>query len=202
MTIWSSKKAALLGLAGLLGACDSPLEKTSGLLSALKPPQDAALPPVPLTQALMMRGGVTLVPPSGYCIDPESLSESFALMGRCDQMGAPTGGAGAPVGVLTVSIARTGEDGPLPSAQQIAQAIDATPPEDVRATADRVIFKTVSLPPSADLAPQHWRGVAKVEGFTIGTALFGPQGQRAVSPEGARVLEQMLERTAAKTSAG
>lgn len=201
MTTWISKKVSFLGLVGLLGACDSPLETSGGLLSALKPPQDAALPAVPLTQAMMMRGQVTLVPPGGYCIDPDSLTQSFALMGRCDLLGAAAGSSAAPAGVLTVSIARGAKDTPLPSAAQVAEAANVSTPQDTRETDDRVIFKTAGTPPSADLASSHWRGVAKIDRFIIGAALFGPEGQRAVSGEGATVLEQMLERTMAETNA-
>ncbi|MEP2919814.1 MAG: hypothetical protein ABJP06_03735 [Sulfitobacter sp.] len=201
MTIWSSKKATALGLVSLLGACDGPLETSSGFLSALSPAQDAALPPVPLTQASMMRGQIALVPPGGYCIDPESLTQSFALMGRCDSLGAATGGSGAPVGVLTVSIARNAKDTPLPDAAQIAEAANVTTPQDTRKTSDSIIFKTAGTPPGPELSSLHWRAVAMIDNFIIGAALFGPEGQRAVSSEGASVLAQMLERTAAKTSA-
>lgn len=201
MTTWTSKQVAVLGLLGLLGACDEALETGGGLLAAIAPPEDTALPAVPLTQALMMGGQLTLVPPAGYCIDPESLSQSFALMGRCDAMGAATGGAGAPVGVMTVSIARSAKNTSLPSATDITEAINVTVPRDTREAPERTIFKTTGTPPSPDLSPQHWRGVAKVGDFTIGAALFGPEGQRAVSAEGASVLEDMLERTTAKTNA-
>ena len=105
MTTWTSKHLIALGLASVLGACEA-MDTGTTLLAGLAPLEDAALPAVPLTQAMMMRGGVTLVPPSGYCIDPESLSHKFALMARCDNMGAATGGEGAPAGVLTVSLTR------------------------------------------------------------------------------------------------
>jgi hypothetical protein len=188
-------------LFSLLGACDASQTDGGGLLANLVPPQDAALPPVPLSQALMMRGQVTLVPPRGYCIDPESLSQSFALMARCDTMGAATGGNGAPIGVLTVSFARNVLNPDLPSAQDVATAFALAPPENSRTAQDSVIFKTTGTAPTADLSPDHWRAVAKVAGFTMGLALFGPEGRRAVSAEGAEVLQETITRTTARTNA-
>lgn len=150
----------------------------------------------------MMRGNVTLVPPSGYCIDPESLSQSFALMARCDILGAATGGEGAPLGVLFVSLAHNVVSPALPTAQDMATAAGVTAPENTRQTNTSVIFRTKGKPPSEDLSPTHWRSVATVGEFTIGASLFGPEGRRAVSTEGASVLEEMIKRTTAKTSAG
>jgi len=200
MTIWICKPLAALAALVLLGACENGGPAT--VLAGLAPPQDAALPAVPLTQALMMRGKVTLVPPDGYCIDPETLSERFALMARCDNMGAATGGEGAPAGLLTVSLVRSGRDAALPSAQDVATTAGLTPPQAAVRTDTSVVFKTTGTPPSPDLAAQHWRAVAKVDRFTMGAALFGPEGRRAVSAEGAQVLGQMIKRTTDKTNAG
>lgn len=201
MTIWTSKPFCVLGVLAFLGACDEALDPST-LLAGLTPPEDAALPAVPLTQALMMRGKVTLVPPAGYCIDPDSLSQSFALMGRCDAMGAATGGPGAPAGLLTVSVARSAAKATLPSAQEIADAANLGPPRDLRESDGKIIFKTTGTAPGTGLAPEHWRAVAKLDRFTIGAALYGPEGRRAVSGEGASLLEEMLKKTSDKTTAG
>ncbi|MCX7565720.1 hypothetical protein OS189_05150 [Sulfitobacter sp. F26169L] len=201
MTTWTSKPLAALGIAVLLSACDAATTG-GGLLDNLKPPSDAALPPAPLTQALMMRGKVTLVPPTGFCIDPESLSQSFALMARCDTLGAATGGAGAPLGMMTVSFARNTKNIPLPSAQEIATASGLGPPLDVRNQDTSVVFKTTGKAPVPDLAAAHWRSVAQVGGFFMGAALYGPEGRRAVSTEGASFLQEMIKRTADKTTTG
>lgn len=201
MIIWTSKTLGALGILAMLGACDSTATG-GGLFAGLVPPQDAALPAIPLRQAMMMRGAVTLVPPPGYCIDPESLSQSFALMARCDNLGAPTGGTGAPVGVLTVSLARSGPDTALPPAAQLAAAAGLAPPAQTRQSPTSVIFQTTGTAPSGGLSPTHWRSFAKVGRFTMGAALFGPDGRRAVSDEGADVLEDMIRLTTEKTKAG
>lgn len=200
MTTWTSKSVAALGMVFMLGACEDFDADT--LLANLTPPTDAALPAAPLTQALMMRGGVTLVPPSGYCIDPDSLTQSFALLARCDTLGAATGPAGAPLGVLTVSIAPLPKDAPLPTPEEIAAAAGASTPTRVRQTSDSVVFKTSGTAPSSDLSAAHWRSAAKIDKYTMGAALFGPEGRRAVSAEGASFLEEMIKRTTEKTNAG
>lgn len=185
----------------MLGACEN-VDGESTLLAGLAPPEDAALPAVPLTQALMMRGNVTLVPPSGYCIDPESLSQSFALMARCDNLGAATGGEGAPAGVLTVSLARNVLNATIPTATEVATAAGMNAPDKVRQTETSVVFRTKGTAPTPDLSSTHWRSVSKVGRFTMGASLFGPEGRRAVTNDGATLLEEMIKRTTDKTTTG
>jgi hypothetical protein len=199
MNTWNSKPIAALSIIVLLSACDVTDTGTS-LLANITPPADAALPAVPLTQALMMRGNVTLVPPNGYCIDAESLSQSFALMARCDTLGAATGGAGAPTGVLTVSLTRSKKNADLPTPQEVTTATGLGTPENTRTKDSSVVFKTTGSAPSPDLSPEHWRSVSKIGNYIMGAALFGPKDRRAVSPEGADLLEEMIKRTMAKTN--
>ncbi|KIN74652.1 Dihydroxy-acid dehydratase [Sulfitobacter guttiformis KCTC 32187] len=149
-----------------------------------------------------MRGNVTLVPPAGYCIDPDSLSQSFALMARCDNLGAATGGEGAPAGVLSVSLARSSADTPLPTAQDLAKAAGVATPRETRQSNSSIIFKTTGPAPAGGLSPHHWRSVAQVGNFIMSASLFGPIDKRAVSEEGATVLEEMISRTSDKTKAG
>ena len=201
MTTWTCKPLAALSLLCVLSACDD-VTGGDGLLTSLTPPEDAALPAVPLTQALMMRGSMTLVPPNGYCIDPESLTQSFALMARCDALGSSNDSGNAPVGVMTVSLARNALSPALPSAQELAAASSLGTPTDARQSEQSVVFQTTGTPPSSDFSPTHWRSVSKVGRITMGAALFGPTGQRAVSAAGADLLEEMISRTTAQTSAG
>jgi len=171
------------------------------LLAGLTSPQGNAAP-APLVRAAMMNGNVALMPPAGYCIDPESLSQSFALMARCDTMGVAAGSMGAPAGVLTVSLSRRTPGTPLPTAQDLTAAAGLGAPQNTRRGEASVIFRTTGTAPAPDLAPLHWRALAQVDGFVIGAALYGPEGLRAVSEEGAEVLEDMISRTIAQTAAG
>jgi hypothetical protein len=184
----------------MLSACEG-MDTGTGLLASLASPDDAALPAVPLTQASMMRGNVTLVPPSGYCIDADSLTQSFALMARCDALGAATGGFGAPAGILTVSLSRSVKNAPLPTAQEIATSTGLSDPQNVQQADASVVFKTSGTAPAPNLSSQHWRSVAQVDHYTMGAALFGQKGQRAVSNEGASVLQDLIKRTTDTTNA-
>lgn len=201
MITWISKPLAALTLLSAVSACEGT-DASNALLAGFSPPSDAALPAPPLLQALMMRGKVTLVPPQGFCIDPDSLTQSFALMARCDTLGADTGTGGAPIGVLTVSFARSAAGATLPTAQEIATAAKLGVPSAVTPADASVVFRTSGAAPSRDLSAQHWRSVAQVGDFTMGAALFGPDGQRAVSEEGAGMLREMIRRTTQKTQAG
>lgn len=201
MTTWTSKRLIALGLALVLGGCDA-MDQGNTLLAGLAPPEDTALPAVPLTQALMMRGQVTLVPPAGYCIDPDTLSQSFAIMARCDNMGAATGGEGVPAGLLTVSLVRNLPNPTLPTADEIATASGVSTHKDARQTDTSVVFKTSGTAPTPDLSTTHWRSVSKVGRFTMGASLFGPEGRRAVTSEGAALLEEMIKLTTDKTNTG
>ena len=200
MNTWSSKHLRALSIILLLGACDV-IDSENGLLANLTPPEDVALPPVPLTQAMMMHGKVTLLPPRGYCIDPNSLTQSFALMARCDKLGAGHQGSGVPVGVLSVSLARSAKDTAIPTAQEIATAAGLTEPKNVRQGNNTAVFKTTGNAPLTDLSSAHWRSITQLNGFTISAALYGPKGRRAVSPEGVSILTDMIKRTTSKTNA-
>jgi len=182
----------------MLSACE---DMGIGGLASLTTSDDTALPAVPLTQAFMMRGAVTLVPPMGYCIDPDSLTQSFAIMARCDTLGAASGGSGAPPGVLTVSLSRNAKDAALPTAQEIATAAGVSSPQNVQQTDTNVVFKASGVAPAPGLSPDHWRSVARVDRFSMGAALFGPHKHRAVSPEGASILHDLIKRTTDTTSA-
>jgi len=182
----------------MLGACE---DIGTGGLASLGALGDTALPAVPLTQALMMRGAVTLVPPTGYCIDPDSLTQSFAVMARCDTLGADTGSHGAPAGVLAVSLSRQAADAPLPSAQDITTAAGLSAPQHLQKSDNGIVFKTSGTVTASDLSPEHWRSVVHVGEFMMGAALYGPANRRAVSEEGAGVLRDMIKRTTDKTNA-
>ena len=103
------------------------------------------------------------------------------MMARCDNLGAATGGEGAPLGVLMVSFARSGLNPTIPTAQDVATATGVSTPEDARQTDRSVVFRTKGAAPSPNLSPTHWRSGSKVGQFTMGASLVGPEGRRVVS---------------------
>ena len=64
-------------------------------------------PIVPLLNAQMASGTGTRVPPSGYCIEPSSLTPKFAAIARYDLLEAKNSALDKPIGLLTVSVAKS-----------------------------------------------------------------------------------------------
>lgn len=88
MNIGICRKTAL-GLAALtvLSACsEGPV---FDLLQSARTTPDST-PIIPLVKAQMVEDPMTLVPPSGYYIDPISMTHIFALMTLCDVLDAKT----------------------------------------------------------------------------------------------------------------
>lgn len=186
MTTWICRRAGALFVVLALAGCED--------LSDIAGTSPDALPP-PLRDTQMMQGAITLVPPKGFCIDPTALNQTFAMMARCDVLGATSGSRGAPLAILTVSFSQRGGEAPLPSADDFAQAAGTTPPQELRNGGDFLIFATTGAPPLDGLDDRHWRAVARVNGLTMGASLYGPQDRRAISVEGADLLEEMVRRT-------
>ncbi|MFK7834647.1 MAG: hypothetical protein AB8B60_00375 [Sulfitobacter sp.] len=190
MITWSFR-AGIAGFAlTVLAGCEDG--QGGGLLDGLA---TAAAPPnVALSQADLAFGAVTLVPPRGFCIDKRSLRQRFALMARCDKLGAPSAAAGAPIGIITASVSAAGTSG-LPSPEQTALAFQLESTSAVRTTDSSVIFRATGGVPSTELSTTHWRGSARMGSQVVGLALYGPEDGRAVSSEGRAILRELIDRS-------
>jgi len=202
MTTWTCKAgAAVIGLATLT-ACDAVNDVP--LLGKLAPPNDAPAEgetAVALSQTQMANGAFTLVPPQGFCVDKSSLNQRFALLARCDTLGVPNGGGGAPVGILTVSVVPKGISAALPTPQETADALKLARVDAVTSEVDAITFQAEGAPPIADMDITHWRGTIRIGTQVVSLALFGPKGGRAVTPEGREILNSLIRRSrAASTS--
>ena len=144
----------------------------------------------PLTQAQMMRGAVTLVPPSGYCIDPSSLKQNFALMARCDTLGGKNGALDAPLGVMTISLAAATGD-PLTLASVATAADGTTLGERFDGKGVQMARAKTSTPPQG-LSRTHWRAVTKVSVTNLSVALFAPSESPALGSEGRSMIRSMI----------
>ena len=73
-------------------------------------PSDTATPNarrnLALANAELADGALTLVPPAGFCVDKSTLRPSFAVVARCDSLGARQTVNDAPLGMIVVSVAR------------------------------------------------------------------------------------------------
>lgn len=182
-------KKTLLGLTALiaLSAC-SELPSLGTVKEAIVKP--AVKGAKPLSQAQMVQGEVTLVPPSGYCIDPSSLTQQFALMARCDALGGTDGALDAPLGLLTVSIAKSKRE-PL-AAANIARANGTQVIETIDLENVAVVSLKTETPP-VGLSEKHLRGAAKINGYDLSLALFSPSQSEAQGSRGPQMLQSLVQ---------
>lgn len=152
-------------------------------------------------QTEMVGGAITLVAPAGFCIDRRALKAQFALLARCDALGAQTNGGGAPVGVISVSVIPADAIDGLPTPAQIAAASGLGTPRYTQKSDTRTLFQTTGPAPVEGMSDTQWRGAALVGGYLLGIALYGPDGGRAVTSEGADVVLSLIERTDAASEA-
>ena len=185
MTTWTSK-GPFAGLALLaLTAC----EEGQGTNAA----------GAPLTAARMMNGAVTLVAPPGFCIDRSSLRASFALMARCDTLGAPQAAGDAPLGILTASFVAASPQSPLPTQGDLLATPSVTRVLEARSSDDQLVIHATVPAPSDSLSQIHWRGAARIDGHVAAVALYGPDKGRAVGQEGRAIVTRLIDGTRAQT---
>lgn len=189
MTTWTFR-ALIASLAlGFLSACDA---------TTLGPPAVDAGEPQALGRVALAKGALTLVPPQGFCIDRSSIKPRFALMARCDALGAPASSSiGAPVALITVSLLEAAASAPLPTPAQTATAANLVKVSNPSDAKDMILYRAEGPVPVAGLDPRHWRGTARAGGFILGVALYGPPDSRAQSDEGRDIVRELIARTIA-----
>ena len=178
-------KRTIGALAGLtvLSACSG--------IPALAPLSKAVDKPlVPLIKAQMVEGAVTLVPPSGYCIEPSSLTQEFALMARCDLLEVEGSSPVAPIGLITASFARN--HGDALNAADVAVANDATVIETLDNEGLSIVRAQTSTPPNGQ-APTHFRATTKIHNVDLSLALFSPAESEAQGTAGASLLTNLVQ---------
>lgn len=192
MIIWTCKGAlAALALTTLAACAAGQGPSFLDGLSALGTPREAK----PFSQVTMAQGAVTLKAPRGFCIDPRSLKQRFALMARCDTLGAPGAAQDAPLGLITVSVAPANNGTDVPTPQDTAAALGLTQVANANATGRGLTFRANGSAPLEGVAETHWRGTTLIGGYVMSVALFGPKGGRAASTEGRGIVEQLMARS-------
>lgn len=191
MITWSYKTAAIALVLTILAACEGGqgLDLAKGLGSITAKPNAKAL-----TQASMASGAVTLVPPRGYCIDGQSLKPRFALLARCDRLGAENSN-GAPIGVITVSVAPARGNIALPTPAETAAASALTKVSAPTSHDDSVVFRARGEAFAPQMSQDHWRATAVVKNQILGLALYAPPKSIALSDEGRALLAELIKRT-------
>lgn len=148
-------------------------------------------------RATLEQGTVSLIPPNGYCIDIRSLRQSFALIARCDVLGAPLP-ADKPLAIITATTLAMPAD----------TAID---PDDLRADAETVLTRSETddlsmvqvqgTPPSPDMRDTYWRGAGRVGEQVLGLALYQAADTPDLGDTALELLVETMERTSAQTQA-
>lgn len=192
MNTWTCKKvfAGLLLLAGTAG-CDEVV----GTRAFLAPTGGASAPPP--TEVTLADGDVTVVAPDGYCVDPRSAQDDFALIARCDTLGGRSRLFSAPLALITISVA---------AGSEIAGAVESLPTEpeiivgQVR-TDDFTLVQISGPAPVPGASDRYWRGVGQVGGHAVGLALYAPKDTPELGNRGADLLVQVLRRSQAASGA-
>lgn len=152
--------------------------------------------------AVVIGGGrVAVSAPSGFCIDPDSVTqsgrESFAMLARCANLSPQSAlvalSSQGPA-VMTVTTKPWGLDDTPITADTIAAAYPAGAVAEKR-TGTPPMVRAVGSPPSSGLAEAHWRGAFVVNDQLVVLGLFAPEGSRALGATGANLLTQLARRT-------
>jgi hypothetical protein len=186
MNTWTCKTAVAALALTFLAACEDG--QGGVFLQGLD--GSASAKPVALSQANMASGAVVLVAPKGFCIDKGSLKQNFALMARCESLGAPSAAANAPLGILTASFSAASST--IPTPLDTAAAMGLNTMTDARTTDRSVTFHAKGSAPAKGLSETHWRGTARVGSQMMALALYGPDGGRAIGPEGRAILVGLI----------
>jgi hypothetical protein len=186
MNTWTFRDLVCAGAILALASCD----EIGGLgLSASSETR-------PLPSATLGRGAVALVPPTGYCVDARSLRQSFALMARCDTLGAKPV-YGAPLAVITATAtARTGDS--IITVDDLGNSdekvIERTELDDI------TLIQVQGTPPSPAMRNVFWRAVGQIGDLAVGLAIYEAADGAQLGRQAPRLLVQTMRRTIAKSA--
>jgi len=187
MTIWTFKGLGIGALCLSLAGCDAIDGINIGLGTQA----------TPLAVAEMAGGAVTLVPPTGFCVDPKSLRQNFALMARCDVLGGD-GGQGMPPALITATTIAS------EAGSTVVPAQPGTGAETVLDRRDAPLLSMAQvkgIPPIADAHDVYWRGTGQIGEQTVGLAIYQASGSTALGPLAPELLVQTMQRSHNRTTA-
>jgi len=193
MTTWTSKGPIAAFALLALSACEGG--QGAALLGALPGSAITGKAAKPLSQAKMAGGAFTLVAPRGFCIDSTSVKKQFALMARCDVLGAPQAADDAPLAFITVSVFPINAENAPPTVEQLAAASRLSNVTDPRTKDGQLVFRATGAAPIDGVSNTHWRGTTQKGGHLIGIALYGPEKGRALSGEGRSIVSAVMSRS-------
>lgn len=207
MSTWTSKGlgAALLCAAAFsLAGCDAgaglPVASPGGggglTLGAAAPPTALAL----------AGGAVTLAAPSGYCFDRRSVKRTprggFAVLARCDTLGAQGSFAGYDLALITVAVMPRAAEARAPDPAAVARTAGNVKVLDRRSAGPVALVRLADGPHEmAGVARVHWRAAFAAPGHLVGLGLYAPEGSSVLGAQGRLLLQEMAEKTLAASAA-
>ncbi len=199
MSTWTCKRVAFCLCLGLvMAACQ---QASGGFMSSTSgqrfdnPRRNMALP-----SAELVDGALTLAPPPGFCVDKRSLEPSFAIVARCDSLGARRAlPSDVPLGMILVSASLPAERG-----VDLARALARLQPPGAEILVKRVAG-SLALMQLRGATPEgidrrHWRALARIGPYLVGLTAFAPPGGELSGQEGGRVLSQLVESSESATA--
>jgi len=175
-----------------LTACDGvlPTQEISGGSKAI-------------SEVSMARGAVHLVAPGWCCIDQRSKRARFALIGRCDTLGAVGTYSFRSLAMIAVSVVPVEAGTSNPNADALQQSANAG---EVIATQDRANISLVQMgggdPGLEGLSDTHWRTAFVVNDQLVNLVLYAPSDSAALGPDGADLLDAIARATTAASQQG
>lgn len=159
----------------------------------------AAAPKEQITRASLAAGNVQLVAPFGYCIDERSVrvraTESFAMLARCDTLGARGFFSAQDLAVITVT-AVNADTASQPTAKELAASTSPATVLELKTRGGLPFARLTGNTHEVDGAsPEHWRSAFVVNGQLVGLALYANDESLALTDEGALVLSELATQT-------
>lgn len=186
MNTWSCKVSlAALALTALAACSPGQGNPFSGLTG-----QSA-----PVSQAAMAGGAVTITAPGGYCFDPRSLGNRFAMLARCDVLSADATSGAAPLSLITISVSPANDTVPLPTAEQIAAALSLGNLTNKVRMEQSLLFQAEGAAPASRMSERHWRGAVRVSNHIVGFALYTPKETEIGANRARAILTALIEGT-------
>ncbi|MEX0371032.1 MAG: hypothetical protein AB3N09_10395 [Tateyamaria sp.] len=149
------------------------------------------------SKASLGRGTVSLVPPDGFCIDTRSVRQSFAIMARCDTLGAPVL-TDAPLAVITATTIAAQTDAAIDPARLEAGTETVLVRSDAGALS---LVQVQGRPPSPEMRNTYWRAAGRVGNQVLGLALYQAADRPDLGDAAMALLVETMQRTSQQTEA-
>ena len=176
-----------------LAACDGTINRNFVASAGAAPAEAPALK----TRTEMAGGRIIVESPPGYCIDPTTLSDDFALIAACQYLANGTVRRPAEAALITLTLGPDAAPGDLPSPGELADMVDAPFIEGTShggLVTARLGTGGDSLFPGSD--PEYWRGAMVQGGHMLGLALYAPYESLLAQADvqGEKLLRRLMER--------